>query len=79
MVGINQFLSSRSDVFHPGFVRIQFLFEILVFLHLATQIGGVQVAFVGRKFQFFVDPAFGFVTIAFELLQFISVFQKGSS
>lgn len=55
------------------------MLEILVFLHFPSQIGGVEVTFVGGEFQLLVDPSFGLVAVSLELLQFVGVFQQGSS
>lgn len=54
-----QSLSGECDLVDARLVGLQLLLEVLVLLHLAVQVGRVQVRVVRRELQLLVNPALG--------------------
>lgn len=59
MLLAEQLRAQRRDLVDARLVSVQFLFEVLVLLHFAVQVGRVQVRVVRRELQLLVDPACG--------------------
>lgn len=60
---LEQPLAAGGDLVDARLVGLQLLLEVLVLLHLAVQVGGVQVGIVGGELQLLVDPAWKFYGI----------------
>ena len=68
VISINQFFAGGIHGLDTSLVSGQLCLKVLVFLHLALEVGGVKVALIGSGLQFLVNPDFGLIAVTFEHL-----------
>ena len=79
MSALLQLSPGLDHLVNAGFVGVQLLLKVLVFLNFALQVGWVQIAVISGDLQFLVDPPLGLVAVSLKLLELVGILEHSLS